>query len=69
MNRRVSPKSPLYIANNLIKTQNMKVKTSFYESPLVLVGAFKTEQGFAQSGNLTIQSFSYDTTEGEDLSF
>ena len=47
----------------------MKVKTSFYESPLVLVGAFKTEQGFAQSGNLKIQSFSYDTTEGEDLNF
>ena len=27
----------------------MKVKITHYESPLVLVGAFKAEQGFAQT--------------------
>lgn len=49
----------------------MKVKNqnTFYESPLVFIEVVSTEEGFAQSGNLTIQSFSYDTTEGEDLSF
>ncbi len=46
----------------------MKVKITHYESPLVLVGAFKAEQGFAQSfgdpGHAGADG-SYTTIEGE----
>ena len=44
-------------------------RTRSYESPKILATHFIIEQGFAQSGNLTIKSFSYDTTEGEELNF
>ena len=55
MNRRVSPDSPLFLIDGEhcliknIKTMKMKTTKSSYESPLVRVGAFSLERGFATS--------------------
>lgn len=47
----------------------MKVKITHYESPLVLVGAFKAEQGFAQSKFGGANEAGSRLNENEDYSY
>lgn len=63
------PAQASLMLNPKYQVMEVQSRTRSYESPKILATHFIIEQGFAQSGNLTIQSFSYDTTEGEDLSF
>ena len=63
------PAQASLMLNPKYQVMEVQSRTRSYESPKILATHFIIEQGFAQSGNLKIQSFSYDTTEGEDLSF